>query len=286
MVGVLRHDRAAVAGHAGGEAPGEVVRLAAGVHEQHGVQARVGRERRQQPFGELDERRCEVPRVRCAEPCLADDRLRHARVAVAHDGHVVVGVEEPATVRLVNPDALCANRVDGAAVRERGQETAERLIATPGQLAARGRRSRAAELTRDVLRREAVEQLEQSPRVVVPGFDVLGILGEAAGTPGADRDDRGEPGDDQVAEQLELERLEGEVRAEAVERDTRDPKDVSGRPPPQIGRERNRDVGRERGVAAVAEIEDAGEPALLVQQQVVEVEVAVDDLGTQPGPFG
>ena len=76
------------------------------------------------------------------------------------------------------------------------------------------------------------------------------------------------------------------MRAEAVERDTRDPKDVSGRPPPQIGRERNRDVGRERGVAAVAEIEDAGELALLVQQQVVEVEVAVDDLGAQPGPFG
>ena len=200
---------------------------------------------------------------------------------MAHDGHVVVGVEEPPAVRLVNPDALCANGVDGAAVRERGQETAERLVPTLGQLAARGRRSRAAELTRDVLRREAVEQLEQPPRVVVPGFDVLGVLGEAAGTPGADRDDRGEPGDDQVAEQLELERLEWEVRAEAVERDTRDPKDVSGRPPPQIGRERNRDVGRERGVAAVAEIEDAGEPALLVQQQVVEVEVAVDDLGTQ-----
>ena len=132
-------------------------------------------------------------------------------MAVAHDGHVVVGVEEPAAVRLVNPDAFCANRVDGTAVRERGQETAERLVPTLGQLAARGRRSRAAELTRDVLRREAVEQLEQPPRVVVPGFDVLGVLGEAAGAPGADRDDRGEPGDDQVAEQLELERLEWEV---------------------------------------------------------------------------
>src|SRR6185503_2749715 len=36
----------------------------------------------------------------------------------------------------------------------------------------------------------------------------------------------------------------------------------------------------------VAEIEDAGEPALLVQHQVVEVEVAVYDLGAQPWPFG
>jgi hypothetical protein len=32
-------------------------------------------------------------------------------------------------------------------------------------------------------------------------------------------------------------------------------------------------------VAAVSEVENPGEAALLVQQQVVEVEVAVDDLG-------
>ena len=47
-----------------------------------------------------------------------------------------------------------------------------------------------------------------APGVVVPGLDVGRVLGVAPRAPRADRDDRGEPRADEVAEQLELERLE------------------------------------------------------------------------------
>ena len=134
VVGVLGHERAVVARHLGREPPGEVVRLAAGVDEQHGVEAGLRRERREQALGELDERLREIPRVGRAEPRLADDRLGHPRVAVADDGDVVVGVEQAAPVRLVDPDALGAYGVDGARVGERGQESAERLVAPAGEL--------------------------------------------------------------------------------------------------------------------------------------------------------
>ena len=141
-----------------------------------------------------------------------------------------------------------------------------------------------AELARDLRRIEPVEQLEQAPGVVVPGLDIRGVLGEAAGAPRADRDDRREPRRHQVAEQLELERLEREARREAVERDPGDPEGILGRPSAQERREGDGDVGRERRVAAVAEVEDPGDSAVLVEQEVVEVEVAVHDLAAQAFP--
>ena len=282
MVRVVRHERPITSGRAGREPPGEVVRLAAGVDEKHGVEAREGRE---QPFGELDQRLGEIPRVGRAEARLAHDRLGHPRVAVADDGDVVVGIEEPAPVRLVDPDALGADRADGARVRERRQKRAERLVSPPHELRARCRAVSHTELARDLLRIEPVEQLEQAPRVVVPGLDVSGVLGEAAGAPGADRDDRREPRRHQVAQQLELEWLERETGREAVERDPSDPKCVLARPPAQERGEGDGDVGRERRVAAVAEIEDPRDPAALVQQEVVEIEVAVHDLAPQAFPL-
>src|SRR5438046_979472 len=80
----------------------------------------------EQPFCERDERLGEVPRVRGAEPHLAYDRLRHARVAVADDRDVVVGIEESA-LRLIDPNAFGADDVDGADVGERSQKSAERV---------------------------------------------------------------------------------------------------------------------------------------------------------------
>jgi hypothetical protein len=38
-------------------------------------------------------------------------------------------------------------------------------------------------------------------------------------------------------------------------------------------------------VAAVAEVEDPRDPVALVEQEVVEIEVAVDDLGAQASPL-
>src|SRR5438094_282158 len=91
------------------------------------------------PFGELREWLREIPRVCRAQSRLADDRLGDARVAMPEDGHVVVGIEEAATVRLVDPDALRTHCVDGAGVRERGQQPAERLRPPAGEWLARCR---------------------------------------------------------------------------------------------------------------------------------------------------
>ncbi len=105
------------------------------------------------------------------------------------------------------------------------------------------------------------------------------------GAPRTDRDDRREPRSDQVAEQLELELLERETGGEAVQRDPSHPKHVLRRPPTQERRKRDGEVCGERRVAAVAEVEDPGDPAALVDQEVVEVEVAVHDLAAQALPL-
>ena len=206
-------------------------------------------------------------------------------MAVPDDGDVVVGIEEPVPVRLVDPDSLGPDRVHRSRVRERCQERAERLLPPAHELRARRRAASRTELARDLLRGKFVEQLEQAPGVVVPGLDVGRVLGEAPRAPRADRDDRGEPGGDEVAEQLELERFERQVGGEAVQRDPGDPERILGRPPAQEGRERDGEVGGERRVAAVAEVEDPGDPAALVDQEVVEVEVAVHDLAAQTLPL-
>src|SRR2546423_15128292 len=112
--------------------------------------------RGERPFGERDERLAEVPRVRGAEPRLAYDRLRHARVAVADDRDVVVGVEEPA-LRLIDPNAFGADDVDRAAVGERSQKSAERVVPPLRELSAGRGRHRGSELARDLLRREPAE---------------------------------------------------------------------------------------------------------------------------------
>ena len=140
--------------------------------------------------------------MRVQAPRLADDGLGHPRVAVPDDRDVVVSVEEPVPVGLVDPDALGADRVNGEHVGERRQQRAERCIPPPYELGARCMAASRAELPCDSRRIEAVEQLEQAPRVVVPGLDIRGVVGEAAGAPRADRDDRREPRSHQVAEQL------------------------------------------------------------------------------------
>ena len=219
MVCVLGHERPVASGCLDCEPPGEVVGLAAGVDEQHRVEAGLGRERREQPLGELDERLGEIARVGRDEPCLTDDRLGHPRVAVPDHRDVVVGVEETFSVGFVDPDAFGADGVDGARICQRRQERAERLRPPPRKFRARGCAGSCAELVRNLLRSELVEQREQSPRVVVPGLDVSRVLGEAVGAPRADRDDRGEPRRHEVAEQFELELLEREAGGEPVQSD-------------------------------------------------------------------
>src|SRR5205814_6136199 len=102
-------------------------------------------------------------------------------------------------------------------------------------------------------------QLEQRPRVLVPGLDVVGVLGVASDPPGADHDDRREPRRDEIAEDLELLRLERDTRLVAVDRDAGDAEDVVEWAAAHQRREPDREVADLRAVADVAEVDDPGE---------------------------
>jgi len=135
---------------------------------------------------------------------LTGDRLGHARVAVADDGDVVVGVEQSISVAVVEPHAFAPDDVDRVPVGEVGKRRTEHLAAALGQLAGRRGGPRAAEFVGDLVSAGRVEQLEQLPRVLVPGLDVGGVLRVALDAPGADRDDRGQARGDEVGEEVEL----------------------------------------------------------------------------------
>ena len=83
VVGPVGRDAAAPPGRGAGDAPGDVVRLRARVDEHDRVQRAAGRG--DQPLGDLDRRLVQVAHVRVQAPRLADDRLDHARMLVAHD---------------------------------------------------------------------------------------------------------------------------------------------------------------------------------------------------------
>ena len=125
VVGVAGDDRAASPGGSGGDPPSDVVRLAARVHDHGAVEAGIGRHRREQPLREIGERLVQIARVRVQGARLAHHRLGDARVAVAENRHVVVGVEDPAPVGVDEPGPLAAHRVHRVVVGERGEHCSE-----------------------------------------------------------------------------------------------------------------------------------------------------------------
>src|SRR6185436_1439866 len=131
---------------------------------------------------------------------------------------------------------------------------------------------------------EGVELLEQLPGVGVPGLDVGRVLGVALDAPGADRDDRGQARGYEVAEQLELELLERDPRLVAVDRDPRGSEEVFAGTPSQERGETDGEVRSLRAEADVAEVDDRGDPAPVIEQDVVQVQVSVDDLRAQHRP--
>ena len=215
--------------------------------------------------------------MRVQEARLADDRLGHARVAVPDDGHVVVGVEVPSALRIEEPDALAADDVHRLPVREAGERRAEHRLRLCAGAPRSARDPACAQLARHVVEAELVELLEERPRLVVPGLDVLGVLGIALHTPGADGDERRQPGEDEVAEEVELLVLERDPGLVAVDRDPRGAEDVLAADAEDRA-EVDGQIPRPRAEAEVAEVGDPGDAAVLVDQDVVDREVAVHDL--------
>jgi hypothetical protein len=87
------------------------------------------------------------------------------------------------------------------------------------KLIRRDERLRRSQLSSHPVEPQLVELLEQGPGLVVPGLDVLGVLGIALDAPGADRDQRRQPGEDEVAEESELLVLERNPGLVAIDRD-------------------------------------------------------------------
>ncbi len=146
--------------------------------------------------------------------------------------------------------------MDGVGVRELSEHGAERVGASLDQRVCRNRRARGAELLRETLTAEVADELEQPPGVLVPGLDVLGILGIPRDTPGADHDDRGKPRRDEIAEDIELVVLERNARLVAVGRDAGNAKDVVERASTDQRSNADCEVADLRGMADVSEVDD------------------------------
>ncbi len=109
MVRALHGDDGCAAGVGAGEAQREVVRLAAGVHDEHGAERR--RDERREPIREPRQALVEETRVRVEPPQRAGGRRGHARMAVAEHGHVVDHVEVGAAVGVVEVLAPAADQL-------------------------------------------------------------------------------------------------------------------------------------------------------------------------------
>ena len=133
------------AGEGAGEAQREVVRLAAGVDEEHGAERR--RDERREPIREPRQALVEEARVRVEQPERAGGGRGHARMAVAEHGHVVDHVEVGAAVGVVEVLAPAADQLRRARRRTpagRARRRAGAARAGPrGRAAARRRRRRA-----------------------------------------------------------------------------------------------------------------------------------------------
>jgi hypothetical protein len=168
-------------------------------------------------------------------------------------------------------------------VREPRERRAKRIGAPAHKLICRYRARARAQLLSHRVEPEPVELLEQSPRLVVPGLDVLGVLGIALHAPGADGDQGREAGEDEVAEDLELLILERNHGLVAVDRDPRGAEGLLSADAEDRA-EVNGEIARPRAEAEVAEVGDPGDAPAFVDQHVVEREVAVHDLRREVVP--
>ena len=104
MVGVLGDNHSFTVGDGSGDPPGQVIRFATRVDEEHDIE--TFREQSAQPVGVLDNVVHQVAGVGIEDGRLASNGRGNGRVAVADVGDVVVGIEEPLAVRAVHPYAF------------------------------------------------------------------------------------------------------------------------------------------------------------------------------------
>ena len=222
----------------------------------------------------------QVARVRVQRRGLAGDGGHDSRVGVSDHRHVVVGIEVAPAVGRLHPCAITAHEVERVPIRERlergpqhpmpaGQELVVGGVATK-RSAGDGRHP-----PRHLVEADRVHLLEQLPRRARPAADVL-VVRVLRHAPGGDQDRlRHAPGE-QVAEQLRLRGLERQDRCIARQERIGHLEEVRAVANERL--ERGRHVEDERGVRHVAEVDDAGDTLIVVEEQVVEGHVVVDEL--------
>ena len=282
VVGPGRAQPAGVPGVGRRHPPRQVVRLGARVDEEDGVEIRwTGRD---QPFRELDRGLVEVAHVRVEEPCLSGRGFGDARVAMPDARDVVVGIQVAAAVGVRHPDAARAGQVDRVLIRQRFEGGAQHGLAARGQVGV-GRVARRAAETSGRLVPSGVEDRPDdrlSGRRVALGE--LGVLEPARRAPGRDGDRHRGSGGDEFAHQSELHGFQRRQSLVAVQHQARDPEELVGVAAVRQRIDDGCDVDRHRRVAHVAEVDDAGDPPVVVDEGVVDGEVRVDDLRPQERP--
>ncbi len=286
VVGEVGRDPAVDTRDGAGDPPGDVVRLRARVDEHHDVQRAAGRGG--EPLGDLERRLVEVAHVRVQASSLADDRLDDPRMPVADDRDVVVRVEVAAAVGVDQPRAVAADEVQRLAVEEAGHGRAD----GPGAAFCEGRnrpprpRLAPAETPRDLVPANRLELTEdRRAQFADAGLERLGVLVERAPR-GRHDDGRAHPRGEELAEDRPLPRLERGHLLVAVERETSGSEEVVALAAVDDRLEDGGEIDDERRPARIAEVDDPGDLAVVVDEDVRGAQVGVDDLGAEARPDG
>ena len=285
VVGPIGRDAARAAGHRAGDAPRDVVRLRAGVDEHHDVE-RAAR-RRDQPLRNLERGLVQIAHVRVQPPRLADDRLDDARMAVAHDRHVVVRIQVAAARR--RRSARRRRRARGAEARGR-----EAVIAGPAPLRdarpAAARSCRGPALDRPAAAATSSQPAPAAARSAATPRSAVSPMSESGSSYSAARDAgtttathiRAARSSPRIARSPGLERRDLLVAVD--QRAAR--RGRTRRPTPTIhdGFQHGRQIDHQRRPAGVAEVDDPGDLPRVVDEHVRGAQVCVDDLRAQAGP--
>ena len=230
----------------------------------------------------------EVARVRVQGRGLAGDGGHDSRVGVSNHRHVVVGIEVAPAVGRLHPRAITAHEVERMPIGQRlegapqhptpaGQELVVGGVPTE-RSAGDGRHP-----PRHFVEADRVHLLEQLPRRGCPAADVL-VVRVLRHAPGGDQDRLRHPPGEQVSEQLRLRGLDGQDRCIARQERIGHREEVRAVANERL--ERGRHVEDQRGVRHVAEVDDAGDTLIVVEEQVVEGHVVVDELRAKGGQRG
>ena len=198
--------------------------------------------------------------------------------------HVVVGVEVAPPVGCGHPHAAGADDVDRLVVGERLDRRTERRLPPSRQPGVRNVPDVRPEPPRHLVPADREQRLDRLRDGAVVALRERGVLEAPFRAPRRDRDRHRGPRGEQLAQEPQLDRLERGDALVPVEDQPRGAEKLVAVPVVEQRIEQRREVGDERAVAHVAEIDDPADQPGVVGEGVVGRQVAVDDLGPERRP--